>query len=251
VRTQRASPMTSHHCSGPASTSGSKSRSSPAHTYSAFAIKPFAKGKVLTVIIQRQYTASRAAGPPPRTFSAHAPSAHPKPRTGCGPRNSVPTPHPCARPSDLPVVSRTRARCLLVFIGVYYLFDSKRWPVFRQRELLELTQVCTTPGLLTENFATVRTRYACFGTIFQWSDGSNSGIHLRHVTTGVKSCCGLCNFTRGGSCRLLLKIRPQWSDIYIRCLFRLTLWLFPKYVSDSFAGCFSQCFLETHINTQV
>ncbi len=28
-------------------------------------------------------------------------------------------------------------------------------------------------------------------------------------------------YRRGGSCRLLLKIRPQWSEILKRCLFRL------------------------------
>jgi hypothetical protein len=31
-----------------------------------------------------------------------------------------------------------------------------RWPVFRQEELLDLTKVCTTPGLLTVHFAPVR-----------------------------------------------------------------------------------------------
>jgi hypothetical protein len=50
-----------------------------------------------------------------------------------------------------------------------------------------VTQVCSTPGVLTEHFAPVRTRYACFVTKFQWSNGSNSGIYLRYVTTGVKS----------------------------------------------------------------
>ena len=56
----------------------------------------------------------------------------------------------------------------------------------------------------------------------QWGDYSNSGIHLRYVTTvfKIRASQGWC-YTRGGSCRLLLKIRPQWSEILKRCLFRL------------------------------
>ncbi len=40
----------------------------------------------------------------------------------------------------------------------------------------ELTKVYTYPRLLTEHFAPVRTRYACFGTRFQWSRWQKSGI---------------------------------------------------------------------------
>jgi hypothetical protein len=39
----------------------------------------------------------------------------------------------------------------------------------------------------TAYFAPVRTKYACFGTRFQRSDSSNSGIHLLYVTTVFKS----------------------------------------------------------------
>jgi len=73
---------------------------------------------------------------------------------------------------------------------------------------------------------------------FQWSDGSNSGILLRYVITGVKfelrKGFPLMYCTRR-DCRLLLKTRPQWSEIQNRGLFWWYLGFFPKYHRKSYS----------------
>ena len=69
----------------------------------------------------------------------------------------------------------------------------------------------------TEYFAPVRTRCDCCGTRFQRSDCSNSGIHLRYVTTAFKSRAsqGLPTDVLHSWWKSPLppQIRPMWSEI--------------------------------------